>query len=240
MYANSDRSIAIMVIKGTSLTFLGIGGPTSEKDKLMDNLMFSCCCARVDERWSPVCDCYTGLGSDNKCSNKCLNSTLTNSTTSYYSLANDLLRQARQIYPMASFWLTGHSLGGSLASLLALKNDLAAFAYEAPGELLYAKRIGLPVDTSNLGRYNIFHYGNLGDPIYLGTCQGRFSSCYISGYALETRCHIGNTCVYDGGAVENVNNHRISVVISRFIEPNPVPRCAPEVACTECNQWVFE
>lgn len=25
-----------------------------------DNLLFSCCCARVDWTWSTVCDCYGG------------------------------------------------------------------------------------------------------------------------------------------------------------------------------------
>lgn len=236
VYLSDDESIAVMSIKGTSLLFLGQGGPTAEKDKLMDNLMFSCCCAQVDSRWDSVCDCFMG---DNTCSNTCLRETMTNGSLSYYTLANELLEQAQRMYPNSSFWMTGHSLGGSVASLVAIKNDLAAFVFEAPGELLYAQRIGLNIDTENLGKYNVFHYGNLGDPIYLGTCQGRASTCYISGYALETRCHVGNTCVYDGGYIENVNNHRISVVMDRFIEPNPVPVCGPEVGCTECTSWNF-
>ena len=31
----------------------------------------------------------------------------------------------------------------------------------------------------------------------MGTCNGLFSSCYIAGYALESRCHLGKTIVYD-------------------------------------------
>jgi putative lipase involved disintegration of autophagic bodies len=38
---------------------------------------------------------------------------------------------------------TGHSLGGALASLVALTFDLPSFTYETPGDLLFAKRLGL-------------------------------------------------------------------------------------------------
>jgi len=31
----------------------------------------------------------------------------------------------------------------------------------------------------------------------MGTCNGVFSSCSIAGYALESRCHLGKTIVYD-------------------------------------------
>jgi putative lipase involved disintegration of autophagic bodies len=34
-----------------------------------DNLLFSCCCARVDFSWSTVCDCYAG---GYKCEKTCL------------------------------------------------------------------------------------------------------------------------------------------------------------------------
>ena len=35
--------------------------------------MFSCCCARVDLSWSPVCDCYAG---GYKCEQTCLEDAL--------------------------------------------------------------------------------------------------------------------------------------------------------------------
>ena len=31
----------------------------------------------------------------------------------------------------------------------------------------------------------------------MGTCNGIFSSCSITGYAMESRCHLGETIVYD-------------------------------------------
>ena len=48
-------------------------GPTSKKDKLNDNLLFSCCCARVNPTWSTVCDCYEGAG---RCDQGCLERSL--------------------------------------------------------------------------------------------------------------------------------------------------------------------
>lgn len=48
-------------------------GPTAKKDKLNDNLLWSCCCARVDWTWTPVCDCYSG---SNQCDTNCLEDAL--------------------------------------------------------------------------------------------------------------------------------------------------------------------
>jgi len=225
-----------MAVKGTTFTFFGEGG-TSANDRLMDNLMFSCCCAQVDSSWTPVCGCYSG---PNTCSSGCLAERLV-APDMYLVIAQDVYEVVRKSFPAASIWFTGHSLGGSLASLLAATNNLAAFAYEAPGELLYAQRIGLKIDPSNMQRYPIFHFGNDADPIYLGTCQGRFSTCYQFHYAMETGCHIGSTCTYDGGAVTNINNHRLNVCINRFYTPAPVvPTCIPQNDCVDCGAWKFE
>ena len=60
----------MLSIKGTTLN-----GPTSKKDKYNDNLLFSCCCARVDFSWifSQVCDCYTNHW---RCDDICLSEAL--------------------------------------------------------------------------------------------------------------------------------------------------------------------
>ena len=42
----------------------------------------------------------------------------------------------------------------------------------------------------------IYHFGNTADPIFTGTCTGVASTCYLTGYAMESKCHIGSTCVY--------------------------------------------
>jgi len=51
--------------------------------------------------------------------------------------------------------------------------------------------------------------------------------------------HIGNTCEYDGGLITNINNHRISVYIDRFMSSPPVPTCYPQNNCQDCTDWVI-
>ena len=104
-----------------------------------------------------------------------------------------MFQYVTSLYPSSTkVWLTGHSLGGALAALTAMTFDTVALTIEAPGEALYAKRIGLQPSKQSLAK--IFHLGNDLDPIFLGKCNGIFSSCYLGGYAMETACHLGNVC----------------------------------------------
>lgn len=74
IYVSEDNSTVVLSIKGTSLLWLiGDGGPTVKKDRLNDNLLFSCCCARVGPTWSTVCDCHSG---GYKCDTSCLSTAL--------------------------------------------------------------------------------------------------------------------------------------------------------------------
>ena len=61
VFANEKDNIVVISIKGTSAQ--GIPGSgvdeTTVNDKINDNLLFSCCCARVSYLWTTVCDCYT-------------------------------------------------------------------------------------------------------------------------------------------------------------------------------------
>ena len=77
VFVNPDNTTVVLSIKGTTLS-----GPTSKADKLNDNLMFSCCCARVDFTWifRTVCDCYAR---HSRCDNSCLSQSLVKKSLFY-------------------------------------------------------------------------------------------------------------------------------------------------------------
>ena len=84
VFATEDNSTVVLSIKGTSAGWLaGDNGPSVEKDKLNDNLLFSCCCAKVGPTWSPVCDCYS---KGNKCDTGCLQKSLIEDSL-FYNIA---------------------------------------------------------------------------------------------------------------------------------------------------------
>ncbi|TRM62573.1 Alpha/Beta hydrolase protein [Schizophyllum amplum] len=248
VFISSDNSTVILSIKGTTLQ-----GPTSKKDKYNDNLLFSCCCARVDFSWvfRQVCDCYS---SSWRCDNRCLSNALIEDSL-FYSTGVGLIDDLVTLYPFANIWLTGHSLGGALASLLGATYGFPAVAFESPGERLAAGRLHLPLPPSSSGSglpdVPITHVYHNSDPIPLGVCNGFGSPCAQAGYALETGCHLGRSIVYDTvnklGWKVDVRRHPIKEVITNVIEKSDVeweesrdvPAAVEEEDCVDCYKWEF-
>ena len=82
IFVSADNSTVVIAIKGTSAPWLaGGGGPTVAKDKQNDNLLFSCCCARVGPTWSTVCSCYDG---SYRCDSQCVQDALVENEGLYY------------------------------------------------------------------------------------------------------------------------------------------------------------
>lgn len=142
------------------------------------------------------------------------------------NLVEDLLL----IYPEANIWLVGHSLGGAIASLLGSTFGLPAVAFESPGERLAATRLRLPMPPVSQSHVNtpvpVTHVYHTGDPIPQGACTGFRSPCAQGGYALETRCHLGKSIVYDTvtklGWKIDVRKHVIREVITKVLEVEDV------------------
>ncbi|KAJ3020513.1 UNVERIFIED_CONTAM: putative lipase atg15 [Siphonaria sp. JEL0065] len=249
--------IITVVIKGTSLQTPFQGGKTGANDKLNDNLMFSCCCGKAGWSWRAVDGCA------------CANSAATECKSD----------AAMDMYPLSTVWTTGHSLGGSLASLVALTFDLPAFTFEPPGDFQFAKRIGLlppappsfqststsldiqfttsprKIDSGNenwddfLETLEIYQFGNDGDPIYLGTCMsGIYSSCWLGGYAIETKCHLGKECVYNmdkdgkkpGGGAGGLNSDKSLVLQNQEKEDTEIGSLAKESINNHGIQFVLD
>ncbi|KAI4162725.1 MAG: hypothetical protein LQ342_003612, partial [Letrouitia transgressa] len=169
----------------------------------------------------------------------------------YYPAVLELYGNVTEIYPNATVWVTGHSLGGSVGSLLGLTYQLPTVTFEAPPERLPAYRLGLLAlsdgetamlsDAEYTGAY---HFGNTADPVYMGTCNGLFASCTLGGYAFESQCHSGVRCVYD--TVNDlqwhqiISHHSIEPLIKDVIELyETVPECKPEPECVDCALWKF-
>ncbi|KAI0034748.1 alpha/beta-hydrolase [Vararia minispora EC-137] len=245
IFASSDNSTVVLAIKGTSTAVFRGGGPTSRKDKLNDNLLFSCCCARVDWTWSTVCGCYRGGW---KCDQSCLEDALIQESL-FYPVGTNLYNNLTYMYPHANIWLAGHSLGGALASLLGVTFGAPTVAFEAPGERMAAQRLHLPMPPALQPVTHVYHTA---DPIAMGTCNGVLSSCAIAGYAMESRCHLGEVIEYD--TVSNlswgvdIRTHSIANVIDKVLgEPwlpavalgREVPEPRLQDDCVECYSWEF-
>lgn len=245
VFVSKDNKTVVIGIKGTSGAGLPGGGSdeTAGNDKDNDNLLFSCCCARVGYMWTTVCNCYEKTYT---CNQDCLEKELLREDK-YYQAVLDLYRNVSAIYPpeTTNVWVTGHSLGGALASLLGRTYGLPVVAFEAPGEMLATKRLHLP-QPPGIPKFmeNIWHVGNTADPIYMGVCNGASSTCNVAGYAMETACHTGYQCVYDVvtdlGWRVNLLNHRIHTVIDDIILAyNDTAQCIEQPPCRDCFNWRF-
>jgi lipase ATG15 len=205
VYADETNSTVIIGIKGTSRALFD-GGDVTTSDKENDNLYFSCCCAQQCQwpvPWPiwplhpirPVCDCATSVYT---CSSACLDHSLRQDHR-YYQAARFLYSNITEIYPNANVWVTGHSLGGSISSLLGLTYGLPVLTFEAPGDALPASRLGIPSpEGSSFARpmTEVYHFGHTADPIFMGSCNGASSFCTYWGYAFESECHAGSVCKY--------------------------------------------
>ena len=251
IFADQDNSTIVIGLKGTTpAVFDGSGSTTRDKEN--DNLFFSCCCGQGGHYlWRRVCDCNTAAYT---CNNTCLIKTLREKNM-YYTAAMELYGNVTEMYPNSQIWLAGHSLGGSVSSLLGLTFGLPVTTFEAPAEALPAARLGLPVPPGfknqehQLRQFTgAYHFGHTADPIFMGTCNAATSACTLGGYAMETQCHTGKVCVYD--TVEDkqwrvsASTHSIRSVLKNVIKVyDKLPTCEPDSTeddpCVDCFNWKY-
>lgn len=238
VFSDTWNKTIIIAFKGTTVF---PGSKWGSKDRLNDNLLFSCCCGaqRPDPYpYQPVCDCPTDTY---QCNSTCLTQEIGQGDR-YYATALEVMMNVTRQFPGSDFWVVGHSLGGAIASLMGHTFNFPVVTFESPPERLPAHRLGL-IRANDPPTY---HLGNTADPIYMGACNGFSSSCGIAGYAFESQCFTGLRCAYDTvedlGWHLSITNHRINVVISDVLEKyNTTPKCVSdeESGCVDCYNWNF-
>lgn len=247
IFADTKNKTVVIGLKGTSPAVFD-GADTTGNDKMNDNLFGSCCCGQGGQYfWKQVCDCQT---STYTCNSTCLVKNL-REKGHYYHAAIDLYHNVTALYPNADVWLTGHSLGGVVTSLLGLTFGLPTVTFETFPDALAASRLGLPTPPGyHIGRHQsrpstgTYHFGHTADPIYMGTCNSASSFCTIAGYAFQGQCHTGSTCTYDTvgdlGWRVAIGTHKIYNVIRDVIEKyDTVPTCEEDIDCIDCYNWKF-
>lgn len=245
IYMDETNSTIVIGLKGTSLAVYD-GDGTTTNDKENDNLFFSCCCGQQGASfYRQVCDCATGTYT---CNVSCLKKSL-RSENRYYTAARHLYSNVTALYPNANIWMSGHSLGGSVSSMLGLTYGIPVVTFEAVPDALPASRLGLPAPPGHNPSMpqkreftGAYHFGHTADPIYLGTCNGATASCSYAGYALESSCHTGMECVYDvvadHGWGVHIWSHKIITVIEQIIKVyDTVPVCKFTPECVDCPLW---
>ena len=248
VFADKDNSTVVIAIKGTSISLFD-GSETTTEDKANDNLIGSCCCGQGGQYlWHQACDCYQKAYT---CNQPCLVRAL-NEENRYFRSAIELYGNVTKLYPSSNIWLVGHSLGGAVSGLLAQVFGVPAVTFEAYGDALASKRLGLPLppgvnQTNPYARIDsgIYHFGHTADPVYMGTCNRATASCTLAGYAFETMCHSGHYCQYDTvadkGFKPNILNHRILPVIRDVLRAYDKPaKCVLDANCTDCQLWIFD
>lgn len=239
IYESTDGKIKVISIKGTSLGAFGIGGPTSESDRLNDNIMFSCCCSHA---FCNKCF-YNGT-----CSSECIKNAIRQWSDSYYNQALIFVTQFIKQHPWYRrpwIWLTGHSLGGAIAALVATTLRIPSVSFEAPGDALFAFHLGLvpksgtPEFAKSQESSSVYHIGNTHDPIFFGRCNGYSSSCFLAGYSIQTKCHLGRTCIFPTHGFCSIDKHRMSYMLFDVLSQpqfnQSVPVCGIETCIDVCT-----
>ena len=247
VFADDTNSTIVISIKGTSAAVFD-GAGTTTNDKVNDNLFFSCCCGQGGHYlWLKVCSC---MASSFTCNESCLLSALKDKSRYYYA-ALELYGNITDLYPDANVWLTGHSLGGSIASLLGLTFGLPVVTFEAVPDALPASRLGLPTppgyakNIHQTRQYTgAYHFGHTADPVYMGTCNAATSACTLGFYAMESVCHTGHRCVWDPVGDwkwrVSLTTHKIrSSIADVYTVYDTLPTCEQDTECYDCGAWKY-
>jgi lipase ATG15 len=251
-YVFTNENDIVVSIKGTSIWWFQNKTNLNpnpwrlknvNNDRFNDNLFLSCCFYRQSSIHKNMCNYINN--SYHICEKQCYTKSAL-FEMNYLNIAKkfvDSLINNNIIDNKKRLIFTGHSLGGVLATYLGIVYNKPVVTFESPGEKYYFDLIGLTY-TPEITK-NIYHFGHTADTIFTGKCNSLNSLCYLGGYIIRTKCHIGNVCSYDSvtklGLSESLLNHRLDFTIKKVM-PNwkdDPPICEPQIDCIDCDQWSF-
>jgi putative lipase involved disintegration of autophagic bodies len=238
VFSDSKQEHHIVAFKGTSIYFNSDDPATIANDKYNDNLYFSCCFYKESSIFNETCDQFT---KSNECVQSCYHKTL-QYDKNYLNIAKRILSKVPNVVN-GNAMFTGHSLGGALATMMGITYNKQVVTFESPGEKHYIDSAGLNYTTEM--EEKIYHFGHNADIIFTGKCQGSLSTCYMFGYNIETKCHIGNVCEYDAisnlGLSESILTHPIKYVLKNILPKwnGSLPECKKRTDCIDCSNWSY-
>lgn len=185
----------VVAFKGTSLSLLGIeAGRTSRKDKAIDQILYTRCDA-----------------ADGGCREKKLGDF---HRLGYLDDAMEILNATQSVYRGRNVVLIGHSLGGTIASLVGIRRELPVVAFGSPGDAHFADILGI-YDASREYR-NILQIGMCCDTVFNGECSLPYSPCRVFGYSVETKCHVGRSLCVRGGGFSSLMYHTMGMMAAKI------------------------
>ena len=251
LFSSDDSKINVIAIKGTSI-YWSTTQSTVYNDKYNDNMFFSCCYYKESNMFdNNVCKCEKNASdcsilrpfTSKYCYKRCYENTTT-FDQNYLNIGKKLVDSVKGMidFENTQVIFTGHSLGGVVATMLGVLEDKYVVTFESPGEKHYLKLIGMKYQEME---DKVYHFGHNADVIFTGKCNGRLSWCYLGGYVMYTKCHIGNICEYDSirelNMKESIFTHKIKYVINNVIKKwnGKLPKCVKDETCEDCEEWEY-
>jgi lipase ATG15 len=242
LFSDETKTHNVVAIKGTSISFipmfLSTLNSTIPNDKFNDNLFFSCCFYKESKILNNFC---TDDSSKNECKKLCYKESL-DIEKNYINMLPIIINNIKKVidFENSNVYFTGHSLGGFLSVLLGLQYDKQVITFDSPGGKHYLDLSGINYSSKD---NRIYHFGHNADSIMHGHCG---SLCWSLGYNIETKCRVGNSCIYDSksklGLSDSIRTHQLSYLMKNILPhlENDFPECIYHEECAEnCDKWTY-
>ncbi len=243
LFSDETKTHNVVAIKGTSISFipmfLSALNSTISHDKFNDNLFFSCCFYKESKLFTDICK--DDLSSKYECKKSCYKESL-DIEQNYMNMLPIIIDNIKKVidFEHSNVYFTGHSLGGFLSVLLGLQYDKQVITFDSPGGKHYLDLSGINYSSKD---NRIYHFGHNADSIMHGHCG---NLCWTLGYNVETKCRVGNSCIYDSkgklGLSDSIRTHQLSYLMKNILPhwETDFPECIYHDKCEEnCDKWSY-